>query len=808
MKYATIIFPLALPELYTYVIPDLLQDIVQVGMRVEVSLRQKNYAAIVCDIAEEKSFSGSVKEIIDVIDDKPIINKAQLSLWTWMAQYYCCTLGEVMDAAMPSALKLQSESIIVKNEKFKLEDDHDLSSDEYLVAEALTFQDELTADQLQHILNKKSIYQVLKGLMAKQVISVKENLVEKFKPRKIRLVSMHEAYRHASEEEIFEKVKRSQNQLNVIAYILSKSPQEIPTLDVQAACQVKISDINQLVKKGLVVINEVQISRLDKAKHYVEALPNLSDEQELAIHLINNSFDVSKPVLLHGVTGSGKTRIYKELIKNTIDEGKQVLYLLPEIALTTQIVERLYKVFGQDIVLSHSKVNDQERVEIWNEILLGKKIVLSARAGIFLPFTNLGLIIVDEEHDSSYKQSSPSPLYHARDVAVYLAHANKCNIVLGSATPSLESYHNALTGRYTLVELKNRYSQVSLPSIGLIDLSYERKTGRYTEVLTVPLRKAMAHVFEQQKQVILFQNRRGYVPTLMCSACGWAAACRNCDVSLTLHKYLHELTCHYCDYTIKEPRKCPECGSEEIKEKGSGTEKVEDFVSLYFPAVKVDRLDFDSARTKTSQDKIIINFANGDTQVLVGTQMVTKGFDFDDVALVGVIDADALLHMPDFRAYERTYQMLTQVAGRAGRRTQQGLVLIQTYKPGHPVLQDVANNNFKGFMERESRERSIFKFPPFYKLIHIEIKHKDINVVIQASTHYVNALSAMGGRVNGPLVPSIPRLRNLYIRNVVIKLEKNQEVIHKAKLLIMKAKLDLLSVKEYKSVRIKVDVDP
>jgi primosomal protein N' (replication factor Y) (superfamily II helicase) len=812
--YIHVVFPLALPRLYTYSIPTEIATKIQVGCRVEVELRNKLYAGIVYSIIDAIPENVATKHIVSVIDESPIINVFQLKLWTWIAKYYCCTLGEVMDAGIPSGLKLSSETIITKlnTDDEESEDTQNLTDDEYLVTEALSMQKELSIGQIQDILNKKSIYPILKALLSKNILFIKEQLLEKYKPKTVRMVRLQKEYLdEVKQTEACDSLSRSEHQLNTFLAIISLSQQNIwiPISEINGIYKSSAVIINALVKKGLIELEKKQISRLTSDTNVLESLPPLNEDQSEAMVKIQDSFKNGLPVLVHGITGSGKTRIYQELIHVTISKGRQVLYLLPEIALTSQIVDRLLKVFGNDILMYHSKLNDNDRVEIWNEVLKGKKLVLTARSGIFLPFTNLGLVIVDEEHDASYKQHEPNPHYNARDVALYIAYQSKCNIILGSATPSIESYQNAIEGKSSLVTLSKRYGDVKLPKIEIVDLTYERKTGRYKPVLSVPLQKEMAKTFGEKKQVILFQNRRGYVPTVQCKNCGWTAVCVNCDVNMTLHKFISELSCHYCSHKQKPPQQCPECGNVEVKEIGSGTEKIEATVGQYFPEVNIARLDLDTTKTKNALDKVIGAFSIGEIDVLVGTQMVTKGFDFDNVSLVGVIDADASLSIPDFRANERTFQLITQVAGRAGRRADQGKVVIQTYTPEHPVIKEVLKNDYVAFFKREINERQQFQFPPFVRIINIELLHKEYEKVDKTSALLVTRLQQyLGNRVRGPLVPGISRIRNQYIRNIVIKLEKDNEFIFKAKALLMKLKTDLNNEKEHRSVKIKINVDP
>ena len=811
-RFVSVVFPLALPRLYSYVLPDEMQDNVSIGCRVEVALKNKVYSAIVIAVSDKAEEGVVPKPIISVIDEEPCVSETQLNLWVWMARYYCCTIGEVMDAGMPSALKLHSETLFVKSEWADETDVSELTNDEYLVTEALTLRNELTLDQIKNILNKKSIYPLIRSLFNKNILSIKEQLHEKFKPRKIKVAQFTNAFQNEEElNHAFDLVGKSelQNKALLTLIDLSEKNKKIPISDVKKNANVPLHALKALEKKGIIYIEEISISRLGTELPDIIDLPPLNEGQRLALDNIYKAFEEHKPVLIHGVTGSGKTRIYKELIHDALVRGKQVLYLLPEIALTSQIVDRLYKSFGNDILLYHSKMNDNERVEVWNESLKGKKLILAARSGIFLPFTNLDLIIVDEEHDASYKQDAPNPHYNARDVALYMAYQMKCNVILGSATPSVESYYNAQKGLIELVELKYRFGSVSLPEVEIIDLVYERRTHRYKAVISVPLQKEIARVLALKKQVILFQNRRGFVPTVQCKNCGWTASCINCDVNLTLHKFVNELSCHYCSHKQKNPVNCPDCGSADLSETGSGTEKIEHTVRERFPSVSIGRLDFDTTRTKSAQDKIINDFSKGEIDILVGTQMVTKGFDFDHVNLVGVVDADALIRFPDFRAVERTFQLITQVAGRAGRRADRGKVMIQTYSATHPIINDIIHNDYLSFFKRELAERKQFLFPPFVRLIDIEVSHVSLEKTVHAAHLLGKHLhDVIGDRVRGPITPAITRIRNRYIRHIMLKLEKDDKLIFNTKLLLLKLKETLTNDKDLRGLRIKIDVDP
>ncbi|MBK9257034.1 MAG: primosomal protein N' [Saprospiraceae bacterium] len=812
-KFVTLIFPLALPKLYTYTVPEDLQNLIEVGMRVEASLKNKIYSAIVAEISDQADIEYRPKPIISLIDSQPIISSIQLLFWRWMADYYCATVGEVMHVALPAGMKLASETKIILNSAFE-EDFSDLSDDEYLIAEALSIQNQLTIDQIQGILNKKTIYPVIRSLLERKIIFVHEELIQKFKPKKLTYVELTDTYNQNRNAltEVLESVKSEKQTKAILAFIQLSgiNRKEMTAASIYDLANVDSSVLNALVKKDVFRLVKKEVSRLyNQPADTIIEMPELSVSQQSALSEINAVFSQKKPVLLHGVTGSGKTHVYKELIKDVISSGKQVLYLLPEIALTTQTVDRLRSVFGADVLVYHSRMSDNERVEIWNAVHQGHKILLGARSSLLLPFKALGLIIVDEEHDPSYKQNDPNPRYNARDAAIYLAGLSSASIILGSATPSLESYLNARSGKYGLIELSERHGDSDLPDIHIIDLRKEQKDKRFDGLISIELKTAITKALSNKEQVIIFQNRRGYAPTLNCNVCGWKAECINCDVFLTVHKFHHELRCHYCGTRSRYPEKCPACGNDDLTESGFGTEKIEEIFAAVFPDAKVKRLDLDTAKTKLSFEKILYEFEQREIDILVGTQMITKGLDFDHIAVVGVLNADALMRYPDLRANERAFQLLTQVAGRAGRREKKGKVYIQTYNPEHPVLLETMSNHYQRFLQRESAERKRFRYPPYYRMIQIELLHRQAQVVEHSAQVFAEMIKAViGDRLLGPAVPSVGRLRGMYIRQITIKIEKDPKVVQRIKAVILEARTKLKQVPACKSVRINIDVDP
>jgi len=814
--FVNVILPLALPASYTYSVPSLLADYIKIGVRVEVPLKNKLYSAIVSEIHENIKLNYKTKDIVAVLDIDPLVTESQLQFWKWMANYYCCTTGEVMNVAMPASLKLESETRVVLDADIN-DVGLDLSDEEYLIAEALSIQNELTILQIQGILNKKSIFPILRSLIDKRVISIKEELIEKFKPKMVNYITLNEPYLTNQNllTKAFDLVAKSDKQTKALLAFVQISRNKIFTVPVSEICQlagVDTTTVLALAKKQIFTLEKKIYSRIGLnaiEKQETQTLQPLNQLQTEALIEIFDFFGTQKPVLLHGVTGSGKTRIYTELIQQQIANSKQTLYLLPEIALTSHMVTRLKSLFGDEVLVYHSKMNNQERVEIWNAILLGTKIVIAARSGLFLPFTNLGLIIVDEEHDPSYKQNEPNPRYNARDAALFLAQQSNANIILGSATPSLESYSNAIAKKFGLVEINERYGDSVLPSITIVDLKDEYKDKRFKGVFSHELVTAIETALINKEQVLLFQNRRGYSPTLSCQMCGWYADCINCDVHMTTHKLFNEVRCHYCGSRAKIPTACPACGNPDLNEQGFGTEKIEEEIKELFPTALVGRMDMDTAKTKLAYETIIHDFEDRKIDILVGTQMISKGLDFENILLVGVLNADNILRYPDLRANERAFQLLTQVSGRAGRREKKGRVIIQTFQPDHPVIIETVQHLYDRFFTRESEERKMFKYPPYFRMIQIELLHKNAATVAHAATILSQNIGQfIGNRLIGPAVPSIARIRGQYINTITIKMEKDPNVVHKIKKIILAERDKLRSIPACKSVKIVIDVDP
>ena len=812
--FVEVILPLAISKNYTYRVPFEMNDAVQIGKRVVVQFgKSKLYTAIIFAISEQPPEKYEAKYIIEILDDKPVVTTRQLQFWQWLAEYYMCNPGEVMHAALPSALKLASETRIALNKDFEI-DKSTLNDKEFLIVEALDIQPELTVSDIAKLLGQKTVMPILKLLFEKNVIHISEEVSERYKPRKRTFIFLNLLY-HDQEnlKELFGMLeKRAPKQADaVLAYIkLARHQKSVTKNELIEESGAGAASIASLIEKEVFVAEEKIVSRLHDEDEDEYSNFKLSDEQQRVLDSVKEQFEQKDVVLLYGVTSSGKTQIYIRLIEEMIATGKQVLYLLPEIALTTHIIERLRQYFGTSIGVYHSRFNDAERVEVWQKVLNNEyKVVLGARSSVFLPFADLGLIIVDEEHEVSYKQYDPAPRYNARDAAIFLANMHSGKVLLGSATPSFESYFNARTHKYGLAELTERYGGVEMPTIEVVSIAEEtkRKTmqSHFTGVLMADMQTALGN----KEQVILFQNRRGYAPVLLCKICAYTPKCINCDVSLTYHKHTNKLHCHYCGYKEDIPHICPACGSTHIEYKGFGTEKVEDELTLLLPDARIARMDLDTTRSRSSLQTILNNLEEKKIDILVGTQMVAKGLDFADVTVIGIINADSLLKFPDYRANERSYQMLAQVSGRAGRRGKQGKVVIQTYDPGHRVIKQVIENNYHDLYFTEMEERKSFKYPPFFRIINLDIKHKDPEILYNQSVYLANELrKQFGDRVIGPEAPLISRIRNYYIKSIMLKFEKDGLSINKVKAAMRDIITQFQTTKLSKGSIIQPDVDP
>ena len=813
--YVTVVLPLAVPKTYTYLVPEELLSEAQVGVRVEVQFgHNKRYAAVVSEVHRTAPDAYQPKPILAVIDEQPVTTPTQMQLWQWMADYYCCTVGEAMHAALPAHLKLSSETIIALSPFFQ---DHyagaGLDDKEYLIAEALSIQKEISLDDVRSILDQRSVYPVIRRLLDKKVIYLKEDLQDKYKPKTVACVRLQAPYDTDSSllREAFEKISRATRQTEALLAYVQLAKKE-PFVRKQAIYDLAKADstvIQAMVGKGIFEVYDREVSRLGAYEEETLEAGVLAEQQSRALTEIRQHFENDKVVLLHGVTGSGKTRVYMELIEAAIAEGRQVLYLLPEIALTAQIISRLQRVFGDQIGIYHSRLNNNERVELWNRVLAGQPVVLGARSALFLPFTRLSLVIVDEEHDPSYKQNDPNPRYNGRDVAIYLATLHGAKVLLGTATPSVETYYNARQNKYGLVEMPERFGGIEMPAVVIADAKAELKQRKLQSHFTTVLLDELRAAITRGEQAILFQNRRGYAPVYRCVNCGWNAECINCDVSLTFHKGHNCLKCHYCGYQSPLPQSCPACGGRKLTLQGFGTEKIEDELAIYLPDARIGRMDLDTVRSRNAHAQLINDFEEHRLDILVGTQMVTKGLDFENVGVVGVLSADQLLQFPDFRASERALQLMMQVSGRAGRKHKQGKVVIQAFNTTLPVLQEVITNNFVSFYERELRERYDFQYPPFTRLIRLTLKHKKPEVVNQGATVMSQTLKQrLGEWVIGPAVPYVARVREYFLIDMLIKLPRNAQKINYAKESVLEAMHLMQQQKGLSGVRVNIDVDP
>ncbi|MBC7744148.1 MAG: primosomal protein N' [Flavobacterium sp.] len=811
--FIEVILPMAISGTYTYRVPYDLNHQIAIGKRVVVQFgKSRIYTAIIYNISTEPPTLYEAKYLIEVLDDEPIVNTLQLQLWQWMAEYYLCNLGEVMQAALPAALKLASETRISLLSDRNL-DKSELSDKEFLIVDALELQQELRVSDISKLLGQKTIFPLLKSLFDKGFIHISEEIQEKFKPRKKSIIKLNDPYKDPENmKALFGILEKAPRQLEVLmGFIkLQKQQPEISKSELLESSGSGAAALKNLIDKGVFIQEDQIVSRLNADQEQLAAGFKLSEAQQNAHNEINSAFTSHDMVLLHGETSSGKTQIYIRQIEKVLEQNKQILYLLPEIGLTTQVIERLRKYFGSRIGVYHSKFSDNERVEVWQKVLKKEySIVLGARSAIFLPFSNLGLIVVDEEHESSYKQFDPAPRYHARDSAIYMASLHQAKVLLGSATPSLESFYNTKIKKYGLVELKGRYGGVLPPAIEVVNIAEETKRkimrSHFSSVLITEIEAALS----RKEQVILFQNRRGYTPFLLCITCGYTPKCINCDVSLTFHKSSNKLHCHYCGYKQEILNACPACGSTRIEQKGFGTEKIEDELQLIFENARIARMDLDSTRARNSFQNLLNDFEEGRIDILVGTQMVAKGLDFSNVTIIGIISADSILSYPDFRAFERSFQLLSQVSGRAGRREKQGKVIIQAYDTTHRILDQVVRNDYDAMFNTEILERRNFHYPPLYRLIQLNVKHKDINKLAVISWKLSEVLKKqLANRILGPQAPLISRIRNYYIQTILIKIEKDGISIQKVKEMLKQTLATFQSEPNNKGVYVQVDVDP
>jgi len=812
------VLPVPIPQLFTYRVPRELSDLVRVGSRIVVEFgKSRVVTAVIAKVHQSPPAKYKAKYILELLDLEPVVTSGQLWLFNWIAEYYMCNVGEVMNVALPSGLKISSQSKIQYNPDFA--NPELLDDDEKRLVALLQDQDSLNYEEVARLVSSKNINKTIKDLTAKHAIILFEEVKEKYKPKIVKKVRLKRVY-EGSEEilNLIERLEKTSKQQEVILEYLNHVPlndlltKNAHGVDKSLLKKGEISDssLKTLLEKGILEEFEVVISRLEEGGDFEAQDIQLTEHQDKAVNGIIDQFKSKDVVLFHGITGSGKTEVYIDLVQKVMEGGSQILLLLPEIALTTQIVGRLRKVFGDKMGVYHSRFSDNERVEVWKGILEGRfQFVVGVRSAIFLPFVNLGLIIVDEEHESSYKQFDPAPRYHARDVSIMLGIKQNAKVLLGSATPSLESYYQAKQGKYGLVELLRRFGDAQLPDIQLIDLKAEKKNKTMKLEFSSRLYQAISDNLSKKEQTIIFQNRRGYAPYMNCEECNWIGSCDQCAVSLTYHLNSGQLVCHYCGHKESAPKTCPDCGSTRLKTVGVGTEKIEDDLKEIFPEAIIRRMDLDTTRTKNAYQQIIGEFEEGQTDILVGTQMVSKGLDFDNVSLVGIFNADKMIHFPDFRAGEKAFQMITQVSGRAGRRNKHGEVLIQTGSPQNPILQFILNNDYVGFYDTEIQEREAFNYPPFSRIIEITIKDVDQVLAHQAAGRLANQLAARLGkdRVLGPEKSLVERIRNKFLFEVWLKLEKDKLNIKATKQLLKEELVNLAAEKQFKSVQFVVNVD-
>jgi primosomal protein N' (replication factor Y) len=811
--FIDVILPIPLVKLFSYSISEAEAGFLKPGMRVAVPFgKSKLYTAIVYNIHQNVPETYQTKEIHQILDEHAIVNSFQLQFWKWFSEYYLCSFGDVMRASLPSSFLLESETLISKTD-VAIADESVLTDDEFMVLEALEHKSSLKISEVNAILSKKNVLKPIKALLERGYVKQHEEIYEQYKPKLIKYVRLSEVYNsNEGLQVLLEQLSRAKKQKEaILAYfsLIGASSKPIKAKVLEERASVSSAVIKGLVDKDILEFYYVQTDR-NQFDNVTNVSKTLNKHQTIALEGVRDNFNADKVCLLHGVTASGKTEIYVKLIEDAFKECKQVLYLLPEIALTTQLITRLKVYFGDKIVVYHSKYSVNERVESWNKVLLNNnepQLVIGARSSVLLPFANLGLVVVDEEHEQSFKQFDPAPRYHARDAAVVLAKLHKAQVVLGSATPSLESYFNATSGKYGLVALKQRHSNVQLPAIELIDLKdkYKRKkmNGHFSDKLLGEIDLAI----ENEEQVILFQNRRGFSPIVECGTCGEATQCPSCDVSLTYHQYKKQLRCHYCGYQMAMQIACLLCGSHELDTKGFGTEQIEKELNTLYPDLKIGRMDLDTTRGKYGYQKIITAFEQQEIDILVGTQMLTKGLDFKNVSLVGVLSADSMLNFPDFRAHERSFQLMSQVAGRAGRFEKKGKVIIQSYNPFHNILQQVSMHDYESMYKEQLDQRHIYKYPPTNKLIKITFKHRDYNKVEQGAEWFAKSLRlSFKNNVLGPEFPAVSRVRNEYIKNILLKIPNHQSAVQTKKA-ILKVKNSFMSVKDFRPIKVIVNVD-
>ena len=816
--FAEVILPLPLYSTFTYSVPDSLKNL-SIGCRVLVPFgRKKFYTAIVAMIHGIKPEGYEVKEIISMLDEYPIVKHPQLKLWDWISKYYLCSTGDVYKAAVPSGLKVESETFVGADSDFEETESCELNEREKIILNLVASRNRVQLTELANATGFRNIEAIVSRMIEKGAVYVAERVVDNYRPLTETCVALNlERGDNDGLHHFFDLAARSKKQealllafLDISHWLRKGDITEVTKKNLLERAQASQAVLTGAVNKGIFKIYKKEVNRFANLGFANDELPKLSEEQSRAKSEILEAFKSHAVTLLHGVTSSGKTSIYMHLIDEVLKLGRQALYLVPEIALTTQLTQRLQRVFGDKLLIYHSKFSDNERVDIWKRLLRSNEpcVVIGVRSAVFLPYSALGLVIVDEEHDTSYKQQDPAPRYNGRNVAIVLAQMHGAKTLLGSATPAIESYYNASQGKYGLVSLLSRYENIKLPQVEIVDTREARKKKEMNGTFSGRLIALCRESIKAGEQAILFQNRRGYAPMVSCKQCGWVPKCENCDVSLTYHKYQHTLSCHYCGFTITLPDLCPACKQPSIEVFGYGTERIEDDIDAIFPDTKILRMDLDTTRNKNGYEKIIDEFSSRKADILVGTQMVTKGLDFDGVSTVGILNADSMINFPDFRSHERAFNMMEQVAGRAGRKNKQGRVVIQTSEPENPVIRFVRNHDYTGFFNEEIADRERFKYPPFTKIITIYMKHRDDNVLTEMSVRYSNMLrQVFAHRVLGPEAPMIARVQNLHIRQIVLKME-NEASMSKVKNILRNIYENMLKVdSRMKSTILYYDVD-
>lgn len=820
--FADLILPVPVAQLFTYRVPRVINPFIKNGARVVVPFgKNRVVTGVVAKIHQTPPTKYQARYIAELLDDEPLVTPYQIELFHWIADYYLCTVGEVLNVALPSGLKITSQSKIQYNPDFEYYDL--LTEEEANLLEEIKKYQSLTYEEVEKRVGATNINHIIKSLIGKRAIILFEEVKEKYKPKVLKKVKLNGRFETRENlMELIAQLDKFPKQQEIIMSYVSQIPIQNVPYSNRAGLEKSFftqndafsdSALSTLIKKGTLEEFEVTVSRFaDVAPDFSEGTNiHLTTAQQRAFDEIITQFQSKDTVLLHGVTGSGKTEVYINLAQQVLASGSQVLFLLPEIALTTQIVVRLKKVFGDKLGIYHSKFSDNERVEVWKGVVSGQfQLVVGVRSAIFLPFDSLGLIIVDEEHESSYKQYDPAPRYHARDVAIVAAQRQQAKVLLGSATPALESYYQALNGRYGFVQLLERYGKANLPEFVLIDTKKERKSKKMKFEFSSVLLNELQEALNRNEQSIVFQNRRGYSSYLQCEECGWIGECENCAVSLTYHQKDAELRCHYCGHKEKVPKLCPGCSSTKVRTVGFGTEKLEDQLKIFFPTARIARMDLDTTRAKNAYKEMIEDIEQGNVDILVGTQMISKGLDFENVSTVGVFDADRMIHFPDLRSAERAFQLITQVSGRAGRRAdRKGRVLIQTGNPSQKILQKIITNDYIGMYEEEIKERENFKYPPFTRLIKLTVKHFDQTTALQSAQKLTQLLLEKMGedRVLGPQPPLVERIRNRFLFDILIKLEREKVNFRAAKAFILEKVTDILTDKTLKGTDVTIDVD-